>query len=94
MYFRFNRDVVLQTNAESRGKTLNSAIQFGRISENEARAIEDRPARTEPEADMLWMPTNMSPVGQPNPGKGSGTGKKGKQALVPAPAEDPGQGAA
>jgi HK97 family phage portal protein len=60
MFFRFNRDVVLQTDAKTRGETLNSAIQYGRISPNGARQIEDLPAYEG--GDHYWMPANMLTV--------------------------------
>jgi HK97 family phage portal protein len=60
MYFRFNRDVILQTNARERGEMLTQAIQFGRLSPNQALAIEDMPGY--PEGGKHWMPTSMAPI--------------------------------
>lgn len=63
-YIRFERSALFRTNAKERGDYLNAAIQNGRLRPNEARQIEDRPADPNPAADMLYMPSNIQPMGQ------------------------------
>lgn len=41
-YFRFNRDALLQTDAKTRAEYMEIAIRSGRMSPNEARAIDDQ----------------------------------------------------
>lgn len=63
-YLRFERSALFRTDAKSRGDYLNAAIQNGRMKPNEARQIEDRPADPNPAADMLYMPSNVQPMGR------------------------------
>jgi HK97 family phage portal protein len=60
MYFRFNRDALLRTDAKTRGETLEKAIFSGRLTPNEARQIEDLSAYTG--GDDHYIPANMMPV--------------------------------
>jgi HK97 family phage portal protein len=61
-YFRFNRDVILRTDAKTRTGILKDKIQSGQLSPNEARQIEDMPAY--PEGDARYMPANMAMIGE------------------------------
>lgn len=61
-YFRFERSVLLRTDPKSRGEYLNGAINNGRLSPNEARQIEDRPAAPDEAANWLYMPVNVQPM--------------------------------
>jgi HK97 family phage portal protein len=60
---RFERSALFRTNAKERGDYLNSAIQYGRLSPNEARQVEDRPKDPSPAADWLFMPSNIQKMG-------------------------------
>jgi HK97 family phage portal protein len=61
-YFRFERSVLLRTDPKSRGEYLNGAINNGRLTPNESRQIEDRPASDDPAANFLYMPVNIQPM--------------------------------
>jgi HK97 family phage portal protein len=65
-YLRFERAALFATDAKSRGEYLNGAIQNGRMRPNEARQIEDRAADPNPAANMLYMPSNIQPMGADN----------------------------
>ncbi len=60
-YFRFNRDVLLRTDAKTRAEYLEKKILSGQLSPNEARGIEDLPAY--PDGDRYYIPANMSEIG-------------------------------
>lgn len=60
-YFRFNRDVLLRTDAKTRAEYLEKKIFSGQLSPNEARAIEDMPAYVG--GDDRYIPANMTKVG-------------------------------
>jgi len=62
-YLRFERSALFRTDAKSRGEYLNAAIQNGRMRPNEARQIEDRAADSNPAADLLYMQSNIQPMG-------------------------------
>ncbi len=64
-YFRFERSVLLRTDPKSRGEYLNGAVNNGRLTPNEARQIEDRSKSDNPAADLLYMPSNVQPMGMP-----------------------------
>jgi HK97 family phage portal protein len=66
VYFRFNRDVLLRTDAKTRAEYLQKKIMSGQLSPNEARAIEDMPAYTG--GDDRYIPANMTKVGGPTNG--------------------------
>lgn len=61
MYFRFNRDALLRTDARSRAETLEKRIFSGQLSPNEARQIEDLSAY--PGGGQRYIPANMAVVG-------------------------------
>lgn len=61
MYFRFNRDALLRTDAKTRAETLEKRIFSGQLTPNEARQIEDQSAYTG--GDGYYIPGNMARVG-------------------------------
>ena len=67
-YFRFERSALLRTDPKSRGEYLNGAINNGRLTPNEGRQIEDRPADLNPAANKLYMPSNIQPMGESQQG--------------------------
>jgi HK97 family phage portal protein len=67
-FLRFERSALFRTDAKSRGEYLNAAIQNGRLKPNEARQIEDRSRDSNPAADLLYMPSNIQPMGGPQGG--------------------------
>jgi len=87
MYFRFNRDAILRTNAQKRGETLNAAISFGRLSPNEARQIEDQPAYDG--GDDRYIGANLIPIGKAGetdaPAPGAKNNKLENQIISAAP---------
>jgi HK97 family phage portal protein len=60
VYFRFNRDALLRTDAKTRAETLEKRILSGQLSPNEARQIEDQSAY--PGGDSKYIPANMGMV--------------------------------
>lgn len=64
MYFRFNRDVILRTDASTRAEYLSKKIQSGQLSPNEARQIEDLPAYYG--GDRYYIPSNLNQIGGEN----------------------------
>lgn len=56
-YFRFNRDVLLRTDAKTRAEYLEKKILSGQMTPNEARSIEDLPAYSG--GDGHYIPANM-----------------------------------
>ncbi len=60
-YFRFNRDVILRTDAKSRAEVLVKKIQSGLLSPNEGRQIEDQSSY--PDGDSYYMPSNIQKIG-------------------------------
>jgi HK97 family phage portal protein len=61
-YLLFERSALFRTDAKSRGEYLNGAIMNGRLTPNEARQIEDRPASDLEGADMLYMNSGIQPI--------------------------------
>lgn len=61
MYARFNRDVLLRTDAKTRAEYLDKKIMSGQLSPNEARAIDDMPAFDG--GDDRYIPANMMKIG-------------------------------
>lgn len=59
-YFRFDRDVLLRTDAETRAKTYASRIQSGQMTPNQANEAEDQAAF--PGGDAHYMPANMATI--------------------------------
>jgi len=60
-YFRFNRDVILRTDAKTRTTILKDKILSGQLTPNEGRQIEDMPAYEG--GDAHYIPSNMALVG-------------------------------
>lgn len=58
MYFRFNRDALLRTDAKTRAETLEKRIFSGQLSPNEARQIEDQSSFKG--GDIRLFPANMA----------------------------------
>lgn len=63
-YFRFNRDVLLRTDAKTRAETLEKRILSGQMSPNEARQVEDLSAYDG--GNRYYIPANISPIGGEN----------------------------
>lgn len=61
-YLRFERSALFRTNAKERGDYLNAAIQNMRLTPNEARQVEDRPASTDPAANQLYRNSATVPI--------------------------------
>jgi len=60
IYFRFNRDALLRTDAKTRTETLEKKIFSGQLSPNEARQIEDLSAYVG--GDSRYLPANYGVV--------------------------------
>ena len=60
-YLRFNRDVLLRTDAKTRTETIAKRITTGQLSPNEGRDIEDLSGY--PEGDGFWMQSNVAKIG-------------------------------
>jgi HK97 family phage portal protein len=65
-FCRFNRDVILRTDARTRASVLAKKVTSGLLSPNEARQIEDM--GTFPGGDRYFFPQNMQAIdgGKPN----------------------------
>jgi HK97 family phage portal protein len=61
IYFRFNRDVLLRTDAKTRAEYLEKNILSGQMTPNEARQINDMSAYEG--GDDHYIPMNMGKVG-------------------------------
>jgi len=61
-YLRFERSALFRTDAKSRGDYLNASIQNMRMTPNEARQVEDRPASLDPAADKLYRNSASVPI--------------------------------
>jgi HK97 family phage portal protein len=59
-YFRFNRDVLLRTDAETRSKIIEKRILSGVLTPNEGRQIDDLPAYEG--GDSHYLPSNIAQV--------------------------------
>lgn len=75
MYFRFNRDALLRTDAKTRSETIEKRIFSGQMSPNEGRQIEDLPAYEG--GDRRYIPANMAVI-QPDGSLVAGGGANGK----------------
>jgi HK97 family phage portal protein len=64
IYPRFNRDVLLRTDATARAAYLEKKILSGQMSPNEAREIED--VSSYQGGDKHYMPANFTPVDESN----------------------------
>jgi HK97 family phage portal protein len=60
-YFKFNRDVLLRTDAKTRTDVLSKRIQNAQLSPNEARQIEDLSGYEG--GDLRFIPANMAVIG-------------------------------
>jgi HK97 family phage portal protein len=61
-YFRFVRESLLRMDSKTRGESLAIRVQNGMLTPNEAREKEDRSADPAPEADRLYMASNIQPL--------------------------------
>jgi HK97 family phage portal protein len=61
-YFRFNRDVLLRTDAKTRAETIERRIFSGQLTPNEGRQIEDMPAYGGGEAH--YISRNVAQIGE------------------------------
>jgi HK97 family phage portal protein len=59
-YFKFNRDVILATDAKTRAEYLQMKINSGQLTPNEARQIDDMPAF--PGGDSHYIPANTGQI--------------------------------
>lgn len=59
-YFRFNRDVLLRTDAKTRAEYLEKKILSGQLTPNEARQIEDLASYEG--GDRYYIPANMARI--------------------------------
>lgn len=62
MYFRFNRDALLRTDAKTRAETLEKRILSGQLTPNQAAQIEDLPSYRG--GDGHYLPGNMARVAE------------------------------
>lgn len=60
VYFRFIREALLQTDAETRSKYLKEQIMSGQMTPNEARQVNDMSAYEG--GDQHYIPANMAPI--------------------------------
>lgn len=61
-YAEFNRDALLQADSAARAEFLSKMVQNGILSRNEGRALINRPASTEDNADALTAQVNLAPL--------------------------------
>lgn len=80
-YFRFNRDVILRTDAKTRSEVISKRIQTGVLTPNEGRQIEDMSGY--PGGDLHFIPANMAVI------KEDGTVEAISKPDPNAPAEQP-----
>lgn len=64
-YFRFVRESLLRMDSKTRGESLAIRVQNGMMTLNEAREKEDRSASDDPNADRLFIASNIQPIGSP-----------------------------
>ncbi len=75
MYFRFNRDALLRTDAKTRAETLEKRILSGQLTPNQALQIED--LSSYPGGDAHYMPSAygmVNPDGSIQAGAGGNNG--------------------
>ena len=60
IYFKFNRDVLLRTDAKTRSDVIAKRIQSGVLTPNEGRQIDDLSAYTG--GDRHYFPSNMATI--------------------------------
>jgi HK97 family phage portal protein len=64
-YFKFIRESLLRMDSKTRGESMEVRIRSGMMTPNEAREKEDMSASSEPNADRLFMASNIAPIGGP-----------------------------
>jgi HK97 family phage portal protein len=62
-YFRFVRESLLRMDSKTRGESIAIRIQNGLMTPNEGREKEDLSASSDPNADKLFMASNIQPIG-------------------------------
>jgi len=62
-YFKFIRESLLRMDSKARGDAMAVRIQNGMMTPNEAREKDDMSASSEPNADRLFMASNITPIG-------------------------------
>lgn len=77
MYFRFNRDALLRTDAKTRAETLEKRIFSGQLSPNEARQIEDMSSYQG--GDSKYIPANMMSIASSGNARTVGGNEDGNQ---------------
>lgn len=60
IYFRFQRDVILRTDAKTRSEVISKRIQSGTLTPNEGRQIEDLSGYAG--GDLHFIPANMAVI--------------------------------
>ncbi len=61
-YAEFNRDALMQADSAARAEFLSKMVQNGVMTRNEARALINRPASAEANADSLTAQVNLAPL--------------------------------
>lgn len=62
-YFRFVREALLRMDSKARAEKNEIEIRSGQRTPNEAREKNDMNADPDPNADRLWMASNIQPIG-------------------------------
>ena len=63
-YAEFNRDALMQADSTARAEFLSKMVQNGIVTRNEARALINRPASQDANADALTAQVNLAPLGR------------------------------
>jgi phage portal protein BeeE len=61
-YLEFNRDALMQADSAARAEFLSKMVQNGLLTRNEARALINRPAAADQNADALTAQLNLAPL--------------------------------
>ncbi len=69
-YFRFVRESLLRMDSKSRAEKNEIEIRSGQRTPNEAREKNDMSASDDPNADRLFMASNIQPIGTPPQAQG------------------------
>ena len=64
-YFRFIRESLLRMDSKTRAEKNEIEIRSGQRTPNEAREKNDMSASADPNADRLFMASNIQPIGTP-----------------------------
>lgn len=67
LYSQFDLDNRLRPDLETLAAAHKAMIETGQETPNEARKATNKPRIEQPDADALWMPVNLSPVGKEIP---------------------------